>query len=207
MWQSEISHWHRGPQWRRESAWKNLLLWRTCMIQQIEEIGQCYRSGSIQADGTAVYADVDAEELRRMRAVIRIRWFVAVKVIYFSISMKVSRLQILLKYLKVNPDYLSHLFKEQEHITIKRYILQEKSAEAGICYSIRITVFRKSVSIWASALRAISVRCFRRSQGRHRGIIRGSLPIGRNGRFSKIKLRIMAKQLRNLIYLSCFFRL
>ena len=29
MWQSEISHWHRGPQWRRESAWKNLLLWRT----------------------------------------------------------------------------------------------------------------------------------------------------------------------------------
>ena len=30
------------------------------------------------------------------------------------------------KYLKVNPDYLSHLFKEQEHITIKRYILQEK---------------------------------------------------------------------------------
>ena len=40
--------------------------------------------------------------------------------------MTVSRLQILRNNLKVNPDYLSHLFKEQEHITIKRYILQEK---------------------------------------------------------------------------------
>ena len=30
------------------------------------------------------------------------------------------------KHLNVNPDYLSHLFKKQENITIKRYILKEK---------------------------------------------------------------------------------
>lgn len=153
-----------------------------------------------------MYADVVAEELQANEGGYKNPLIAAVKDYIFQHFHDSIQITDIAKYLKVNPDYLSHLFKEQEHITIKRYNFAGKNPPSqGICYSIRITVFRKSVSIWASALRAISVRCFRRSQGRHRGIIRGSLPIGRNGRFSKIKLRIMAKQLRNLIYLSCFF--
>ena len=95
------------------------------------------------------------------------------------------------KYLNVNPDYLSHLFKEQEHITIKRYILQEKIRRSRNLLQYSDYSIQEIGFYLASALRAISVRCFRRSQGRHRGIIRSSLPIGRNGRFSRIKLRIM----------------
>lgn len=161
------------------------------MIQQIEEIDNVTEVEAFKRMAQRMYADVVAEELQANEGGYKNPLIAAVKDYIFQHFHDSIQITDIAKYLKVNPDYLSHLFKEQEHITIKRYILQEKSAEAGICYSIRITVFRKSVSIWASALRAISVRCFRRSQGRHRGIIRSSLPIGRNGRFSKIKLRIM----------------
>lgn len=161
------------------------------MIQQIEEIDNVIEVEAFKRMAQRMYADVVAEELQVNEGGYKNPLIAAVKDYIFQHFHDSIQITDIAKYLKVNADYLSHLFKEQEHITIKRYILQEKSAEAGICYSIRITVFRKLVSIWASALRAISVRCFRRSQGRHRGIIRGSLPIGRNGRFSKIKLRIM----------------
>ena len=149
------------------------------MIRQIEEIDNVIEVEAFKRMAQRMYADVVAEELQANEGGYKNPLIAAVKDYIFQ-------------HFHDSIQIICPIFSRSRNILPSNAIFcRKKSAEAGICYSIRITVFRKSVSIWASALRAISVRCFRRSQGRHRGIIRGSLPIGRNGRFSKIKLRIM----------------
>lgn len=96
------------------------------MIQQIEEIDNVTEVEAFKRMAQRMYADVVAEELQANEGGYKNPLIVAVKDYIFQHFHESIQITDIAKYLKVNPDYLSHLFKEQEHITIKRYILQEK---------------------------------------------------------------------------------
>ena len=96
------------------------------MIQQIEEIDNVIEVEAFKRMAQRMYADVVAEELQANEGGYKNPLIVAVKDYIFQHFHESIQITDIAKYLKVNPDYLSHLFKEQEHITIKRYILQEK---------------------------------------------------------------------------------
>ena len=96
------------------------------MIQQIEEIDNVTEVEAFKRMAQRMYADVVAEELQANEGGYKNPLIAAVKDYIFQHFHDSIQITDIAKYLKVNPDYLSHLFKEQEHITIKRYILQEK---------------------------------------------------------------------------------
>ena len=96
------------------------------MIQQIEEIDNVIEVEAFKRMAQRMYAYVVAEELQANEGGYKNPLIAAVKDYIFQHFHDSIQITDIAKYLKVNPDYLSHLFKEQEHITIKRYILQEK---------------------------------------------------------------------------------
>ena len=96
------------------------------LIQQIEEIDNVTEVEAFKRMSQRMYAEAVAEELQADDGGYKNPLIAEVKDYIFQHFHDSIQITDIAKHLKVNPDYLSHLFKEQEHITIKRYILKEK---------------------------------------------------------------------------------
>lgn len=96
------------------------------LIQQIEEIDNVSEVEAFKREAQRIYAAAVAEEKKAETGGHKNPLIGAVKDYIFQHFHDSIQITDIAKYLDVNPDYLSHLFKTQEHITIKRYILEEK---------------------------------------------------------------------------------
>ena len=96
------------------------------LIQQIEEIDNVSEVEAFKREAQRLYAAAVAEEKKAETGGYKNPLIGAAKDYIFQHFHDSIQITDIAKYLDVNPDYLSHLFKTQEHITIKRYILEEK---------------------------------------------------------------------------------
>ena len=95
-------------------------------IQQIEEIDNVAEVEAFKREAQRLYASAVAEEQKSETGGYKNPLIGEVKDYIFRHFHDTIQITDIAKHLKVNPDYLSHLFKKQENITIKRYILKEK---------------------------------------------------------------------------------
>lgn len=95
-------------------------------IQQIEEIDNVVEVEAFKREAQRLYAEAVAEEQKTERSGYKNPLVGEVKDYIFRHFHDSIQITDIAKHLNVNPDYLSHLFKKQENITIKRYILREK---------------------------------------------------------------------------------
>ena len=95
-------------------------------IQQIEEIDNVAEVEAFKREAQRLYASAVAEEQKSETGGYKNPLIGEVKDYIFRHFHDTIQITDIAKHLNVNPDYLSHLFKKQEHITIKRYILMEK---------------------------------------------------------------------------------
>lgn len=95
-------------------------------IQQIEEIDNVVEVEAFKREAQRLYAAAVAEEQKTERSGYKNLLVGEVKDYIFRHFHDSIQITDIAKHLNVNPDYLSHLFKKQENITIKRYILKEK---------------------------------------------------------------------------------
>ena len=95
-------------------------------IQQIEEIDNVAEVEAFKREAQRLYASAVAEEQKSETRGYKNPLIGEVKDYIFRHFHDTILITDIAKHLNVNPDYLSHLFKTQEHITIKRYILEEK---------------------------------------------------------------------------------
>lgn len=95
-------------------------------IQQIEEIDNVAEVEAFKREAQRLYASAVAEEQKSETGGYKNPLIVEVKDYIFRHFHDSIQITDIAKHLNVNPDYLSHLFKKQENITIKRYILKEK---------------------------------------------------------------------------------
>ncbi len=95
-------------------------------IQQIEEIDNVVEVEAFKREAQRLYAAAVAEEQKTERSGYKNPLVGEVKDYIFRHFHDSIQITDIAKHLNVNPDYLSHLFKKQENITIKRYILKEK---------------------------------------------------------------------------------
>lgn len=95
-------------------------------IQQIEEIDNVVEVEAFKREAQRLYAEAVAEEQKTERSGYKNPLVGEVKDYIFQHFHDSIQITDIAKHLNVNPDYLSHLFKKQENITIKRYILKEK---------------------------------------------------------------------------------
>lgn len=95
-------------------------------IQQIEEIDNVVEVEAFKREAQRLYAAAVAEEQKTERSGYKNPLVGEVKDYIFRHFHDSIQITDIAKHLNVNPDYLSHLFKKQENITIKRYILREK---------------------------------------------------------------------------------
>ena len=96
------------------------------LIQQIEEIDNVSEVEAFKREAQRLYAAAVAEEKKSETGGYKNPLIGAAKDYIFQHFHDSIQITDIAKYLNVNPDYLSHLFKKQENITIKRYILEEK---------------------------------------------------------------------------------
>lgn len=95
-------------------------------IQQIEEIDNVVEVEAFKREAQRLYASAVAEEQKTEQTGYKNPLVGEVKDYIFRHFHDTIQITDIAKHLNVNPDYLSHLFKKQENITIKRYILKEK---------------------------------------------------------------------------------
>ena len=95
-------------------------------IQQIEEIDNVVEVEAFKREAQRLYAAAVAEEQKTEQSGYKNPLVGEVKDYIFRHFHDSIQITDIAKHLNVNPDYLSHLFKKQENITIKRYILKEK---------------------------------------------------------------------------------
>lgn len=95
-------------------------------IQQIEEIDNVVEVEAFKREAQRLYASAVAEEQKSETGGYKNPLIGEVKDYIFRHFHDTIQITDIAKHLNVNPDYLSHLFKKQENITIKRYILKEK---------------------------------------------------------------------------------
>lgn len=95
-------------------------------IQQIEEIDNVVEVEAFKREAQRLYAEAVAEEQKTERSGYKNPLVGEVKDYIFRHFHDSIQITDIAKHLNVNPDYLSHLFKKQENITIKRYILRAK---------------------------------------------------------------------------------
>ena len=95
-------------------------------IQQIEEIDNVVEVEAFKREAQRLYAEAVAEEQKTEQSGYKNPLVGEVKNYIFRHFHDSIQITDIAKHLNVNPDYLSHLFKKQENITIKRYILKEK---------------------------------------------------------------------------------
>ena len=95
-------------------------------IQQIEEIDNVVEVEAFKREAQRLYAAAVAEEQKTEQSGYKNPLVGEVKDYIFRHFHDLIQITDIAKHLNVNPDYLSHLFKKQENITIKRYILKEK---------------------------------------------------------------------------------
>lgn len=95
-------------------------------IQQIEEIDNVVEVEAFKREAQRLYAAAVAEEQKTEQSGYKNPLVGEVKNYIFRHFHDSIQITDIAKHLNVNPDYLSHLFKKQENITIKRYILKEK---------------------------------------------------------------------------------
>ena len=95
-------------------------------IQQIEEIDNVAEVEAFKREAQRLYAVAVAEEQKVEQPGYKNPLVGEVKDYIFRHFHDTIQITDIAKHLNVNPDYLSHLFKKQENITIKRYILKEK---------------------------------------------------------------------------------
>lgn len=95
-------------------------------IQQVEEIDNVPEVEMFKREAKYAYARAVSEEQESKKAEGNNPLIAGVKDYIFSHLHDVIQVSDIAEYLHVNADYLSHLFKSHEKVTIKRYILQEK---------------------------------------------------------------------------------
>lgn len=96
------------------------------LIQRIEEITTVSEVEAFKREAQRLYAQTVAEEKKSSQGGYKNPLIGEVKNYIFQHFHDTIHITDIAESLNVNPDYLSHLFKAQEHITIKRYILEEK---------------------------------------------------------------------------------
>ena len=96
------------------------------LIQQIEEIDNVSEVEAFNREAQRVFAAAVAEEKKNESNGYKNPLIREVKDYIFQHFHDTIQVTDIAEHLNVNPDYLSHLFKKQEKITIKRYILKEK---------------------------------------------------------------------------------
>ena len=106
--------------------WKKSFTMADNFIQQIEEIDNVVEVEAFKREAQRLYASAVAEEQKSDTGGYKNPLIGEVKDYIFRHFHDTIQITDIAKHLNVNPDYLSHLFKKQENITIKRYILKEK---------------------------------------------------------------------------------
>lgn len=98
------------------------------LIQQIEELDNVPEVEMFKREAKFAYARAVNEEHKQETGVEGAKnpLIAGVKDYIFSHLHNAIQIADIAEYLHVNADYLSHLFRTQEKVTIKRYILQEK---------------------------------------------------------------------------------
>lgn len=95
-------------------------------IQQVEEMDSVSEVELFKHEIKRAYVQAVKEEQKSAKGERKNPLVAGVKDYIFSHLHSTIQIADIAEHLHVNADYLSHLFRTQEHVTIKRYILQEK---------------------------------------------------------------------------------
>ncbi len=98
--------------------------------QQVEELGSVLEVEMFKRRMKYIYAQTVSDEREDEGSEDKNPLIAGVKDYIFSHLHGAIQISDIAKSLHVNADYLSHLFRKSEHITIKRYILKEKIRRA-----------------------------------------------------------------------------
>lgn len=96
------------------------------LIQQVEELASIPEVELFKREAKFAYARAVKEEQQKERNENPNPLIAGVKEYIFSHLHEAIQIADIAKHLRVNPNYLSHLFRSQENVTIKQYILREK---------------------------------------------------------------------------------